>query len=59
MPTNTEISCAIDEHVHSARDRGIMKRVMIDGVPYERTAEEFDVHRNTVYNIMRRNRNII
>lgn len=59
MPTNSELGHLIDEHIHSERDRGIMKRVIIDGIPYERTAEEFDVHRNTVYNVMRRNRNIV
>lgn len=58
MLTNSEIGNRIDETIHSKRDRGILKRVLIDGETYERTAEEFEVHRNTIYNVMRRHRGI-
>lgn len=30
------------------RDRHILRRVMIDGIHYEKIAEELDVSRNTV-----------
>ena len=33
----------IDEYVHSERDRGILKRRYVDGLTYERLAEEFDL----------------
>lgn len=41
--TNTQISSLIDEHIHSARDRAILKRRLIDGITYEKLAEEFDL----------------
>ena len=41
--TNSRISYIIDEHVHSERDRNIMKRRLIDGICYEPLAEEFDL----------------
>lgn len=39
--TNSDISNAIDEHIHSARDRAILKRRYIDGICYEPLSEEF------------------
>ena len=48
----------IDRKVCKARDRGILKRVKTDGISYEAAAEEFDVCRNTVYNVMRKHRNL-
>lgn len=39
--TNTEISNAIDELIHSERDRAILKRRLIDGIKFEPLAEEF------------------
>lgn len=39
--TNSEIAMAIDEHIHSERDRAILKRRLIDGVYFEPLAEEF------------------
>lgn len=41
--TNSQIGLLIDEHIHSERDRRIMKRRMIDGVCFEPLAEEFDI----------------
>lgn len=58
MPNIPQINGIINDNVCSERDRGILRRVMVDGVPYERTAEEFDVCRNTVYNVMRKHRNL-
>lgn len=40
---NAEISAAIDEWVHSQRDRALLRRRRIDGVTFERLAEEFDM----------------
>ena len=40
---NSEISHAIDEVIHSARDRRLLKRRLIDGICYEPLAEEFDL----------------
>lgn len=40
--TNSAIIAAIDEHIHSERDRAILKRRLVDGITFERLAEEFD-----------------
>lgn len=39
--TNSWMNAAIDEHIHSERDRAIMKRRYIDGICFEPLAEEF------------------
>lgn len=41
--TNSQISALIDEYIHSARDRSILKRRFIDGICFEPLAEEFDL----------------
>lgn len=41
--TNSQIRNLIDEYIHSERDRGILKRRLIDGICYEPLAEEFDI----------------
>jgi DNA-directed RNA polymerase specialized sigma24 family protein len=33
----------IDEHIHSERDRKILKRRLIDGICFEPLAEEFEL----------------
>ena len=41
--TNKEISDLIDLHIHSERDRMILKRRLIDGIRFEPLAEEMDM----------------
>lgn len=41
--TNSQICALIDEHIHSDRDRRILKRRLIDGICFEPLAEEFDM----------------
>ena len=41
--TNSQIENIIDEYIHSERDRKILKRRLVDGIPYEPLAEEFDL----------------
>lgn len=53
-PTRSAIEGAINEYVLHERDRGIMRRKMIDHVTHERIAEEFDVSPRTVGNVVRR-----
>lgn len=38
---NSDICAAIDEYIHSERDRAILKRRLVDGICYEPLAEEF------------------
>ena len=40
---NSQIAEAIDEYIHSERDRAILKRRLIDGIRFEPLAEEFDM----------------
>ena len=41
--TNSEMEQIIDEHIHSSRDRLILKLCFIDGVTHEKIAEHDDV----------------
>lgn len=41
--TNSQIREIIAEFIHSERDRKIMERRLIDGITFERLAEEFDL----------------
>ena len=50
--SNSEISDAIDEWIHSERDRAILKRRLIDGVVFESLAEEFDLSVRQVKSIV-------
>lgn len=52
-----QISHIIDMYVHSDRDRAIMKRRLIDGVTYERLAEEFALSDRQIKNIVYKNKN--
>ena len=51
----SEVIRLIDEWVFSERDRAILKRRLIDGIKYERLAEEFDLSVRQVKNIVYRN----
>ena len=41
--TNSQIREIIAEFIHSERDRRIMERRLIDGITFDRLAEEFDL----------------
>lgn len=41
--SRTQYEELIFEWIHSERDRAIMKRRLLDGITYERLAEEFDI----------------
>lgn len=41
--TNSQIANLINEHIHSDRDRQILKRRLIDGCCFEPLAEEFSM----------------
>lgn len=40
---NSQIREIIAEFIHSERDRKILERRLIDGITFERLAEEFDL----------------
>jgi DNA-directed RNA polymerase specialized sigma subunit len=41
--TNSQIRELIAEYIHNERDRKILERRLIDGLTFERLAEEFDM----------------
>lgn len=50
--TNSQIVALIDEHIHSERDRRILKRRLVDGICFEPLAEEFDMSVRQMKNIV-------
>lgn len=53
--SNTQLRHAIDEWIHSERDRKIMKRRLIDGICFEPLAEEFDMSVTQIKRIVYKN----
>ena len=50
--TNSRIREVIAEYIHSERDRRILERRLIDGLTFERLAEEFDMSARQTKNIV-------
>ena len=51
----SDVSRLIDEWVFSERDRAILKRRLLDGVKFERLAEEFGLSVRQTKNVVYRN----
>lgn len=45
---NSDIANAIDEYIHSERDRKILKLRLIDGLTYSQTVEYLYKHENII-----------
>ena len=56
---NSQVAKIIEEYIHSERDRGILKRRLLDGICYEPLAEEFDMSVRQVKNIVYKGENVI
>ena len=41
--SNSEIAYLIDEYIHNARDRSLLKDRLIDGMRFEPLAEKYDL----------------
>lgn len=52
--SNSQIREAIAEYIHSERDRKILERRLIDGVTYERLAEEMEMSPRQIRSIVHR-----
>ena len=52
---NSRIREIIAEHIHSERDRKILERRLIDGITFEKLAEEFDMSVRQIQNIVKKN----
>ena len=57
--TNTQIRDLIGEHIHSERDRKILERRLIDGVTFEKLAEEQELSVSQVKRIIWKGSEII
>ena len=57
--TNSQIRDLIREHIHSERDRKILFRRLVDGVTFERLAEEFQMSTRQIKTIVYKNENIL
>ena len=53
--TNSQIRELIAEWIHSERDRKILERRLIDGITFERLAEEFDMSVSQMKRIIQKN----
>ena len=52
--TNSEIERRISEHIHSKRDRNIMRLRLVDGLTYERIAEIVEMSPRQIKTIVKR-----
>lgn len=52
--SNTDLSALIDNWIKNQRDRGIMKRKLIDGITYEKISEEYELSVKQVYRIVKK-----
>lgn len=57
--TNSQMTVLIDEHIHSERDRKILKRRLIDGICYEPLADEFGLTDRQIKSIVYKSTNIL
>ena len=57
--TNSQIRELIAEHIHSERDRKILERRLIDGVTFEKLAEEQELSVSQVKRIIWKGSEII
>lgn len=53
--STSEIGHLIDEWIFNERDRAVLKRRLLDGIKFERLAEEFDLSVRQTKNIVYRN----
>ena len=57
--TNSQIRDLIAEHIHSERDRRILERRLIDGITFDRLAEEFELSVRNTKKIVYKGQNVL
>ena len=57
--TNSQIRELIADIIHSERDRDILERRLVDGITFERLAEEFQMSPRQIKNIVRKSESIL
>ena len=53
--TNSQIRELIADHIHNERDRKILERRLIDGIVFEKLAEEFEMSPRQIRTIVHKN----
>ena len=57
--SNSQMKALIEEWIHSERDRAILHRRLVDGVSFERLAEEFDLSVRYTKTVVYKNEQIL
>lgn len=57
--TNTEMATVIDELIHNAKHRQMLKEKLIDGLTYAEIAELHDISERSAWTIICRNKDKI
>ena len=57
--TNSQVRELIAEYIHSERDRKILERRLIDGITFERLAEEFEMSTKAIRVIVHKQEQIL
>ena len=57
--SNSQIRELITEYIHSERDRKILERRLIDGITFERLAEEFEMSPRQIRSITHKQEEIL
>lgn len=57
--TNSRMIEVVNEYIHSERDRNLLIRRYVDGITYEKLAEEFGISVAQVKRIIYRHENVI
>ena len=52
--TNSQIAELIGEHIHSERDRQILKLKLIDGYTYEKIAEIYEMSQRYIRSLVKK-----
>ena len=57
--TNSQIRNLIADIIHSERDRKILERRLVDGITFERLADEFEMSPRQIKTIVYKNERIL
>ena len=57
--TNSQARELIAEHIHSLRDRIVLEKRLIDGLTFEKIAEDMDMSVRQIKNIVYKNEKVL
>ncbi len=56
---NSQIALAIEEYIHSKRDREILRRKWIDGDSFKTLSDDYGLSETTIKRIVKKGRDIL